>query len=328
MRGEVGKDLVASVLDQSLADAVGRKPTVIVLEMDSPGGRIREVEPLVQTIRKYRQTRTVLVAHHAISAAAITALSVPEIYMAPNAIFGAATAFRVMPDGTPQDIEEKMRSVWRAVGRNSAEQGGHSPLLAMAMIDAKYDLHVETGGDGRKTVVEGIGGDMVVREGSLLAMTAPEARACGLAAGIIEDFATLGRLLRVGKWTHIECYAPTLMEHWQKIAAQAQKDFDRMDGEFVQNMKDARASDPSQFSYQAYRNGDLTPQSQQQWQERSAACTKSLTAAEQVLDKMAPLAAKFPQFLIDANEIRKKKDAIESMKSAIQKHPAPKGRAE
>jgi len=54
-----------------LADAVKRKPTVIVLEMDSPGGLIREVEPLIGTIRKYKDTRTVLVVHHAISAAAI-----------------------------------------------------------------------------------------------------------------------------------------------------------------------------------------------------------------------------------------------------------------
>ena len=325
MRGQVGKDLVASVLDQSLADAVKRRPTVIVLEMDSPGGLIREVEPLVQTIRKYRDTRTVLVVHHAISAAAITGLSVPEIYMTPNSIFGAATAFRAMPDGTPQDIEEKMRSVWRAVARNSAEQGGHSPLLASAMIDAKYDLHVETSRDGKKEIVEGAGGDSVVRQGSLLAMTAPEACACGLAAGTIEDFATLGRLLHVGRWTHIECYAPALMEHRQKSASQAQKDFDRLDSEFQQNMKDARQSDPSGFSYQVHRDGSLTPESQKAWQERSVPCMKSLTAAGQDLDQMAALSEKFPQFLTAADELRKKKDTIESTKSAMQKHLDSKG---
>jgi ATP-dependent protease ClpP protease subunit len=319
MRGEVGKDLVASVLDQALADAVKRKPTVIVLEMDSPGGLIREVEPLIGTIRKYKDTRTVLVVHHAISAAAITALSVPEIYMTPNSIFGAATAFRVMPDGTPQDIEEKMRSVWRAVARNSAEQGGHSPLLASAMIDAKYDLHFDTGRDGKKEIVEGTGSNTVVRQGNLLAMTAPEACACGLAAGTVEDFATLGKLLRVGKWTALECHAPTLMEHRQKAAAQAQKDFDRLDGEFEQNMKDARQSDPSRFKYQAYRDGSLTPESQKQWQERSVPCLKALTAAGQDLDKMAALAQKFPQFLTGADDIRKNKDAVESMKSALRK---------
>ncbi len=320
MRGEVGKDLVASVLDQALADAVKRKPTVIVLEMDSPGGLIHEVEPLVQTIRKYRDTRTVLVVHHAISAAAITGLSVPEIYMTSNSIFGAATAFRATPDGTPEDIEEKMRSVWRAVARNSAEQGGHSPLLGSAMIDAKYDLHVETGRDGKKEIVEGSGADMVVRQGNLLAMTAPEACASGLAAGTIDDFATLGKLLRVGKWTRLECHAPALMEHWRKASAQAQKDFDRLDAEYQQNMKDARESDPSRFSYQAYRDGTLTPESQKQWQERAGPCVKSLTAAGQDLDKMTALSEKFPQFLIGVDDIRKKKNAIESMKAALQKH--------
>ena len=326
MRGQVGKDLVASVLDQALADAVKRKPTVIVLEMDSPGGLIREVEPLVQAIRKYRDTRTVLVVHHAISAAAITGLSVPEIYMTSNSIFGAATAFRATPDGTPQDIEEKMRSVWRAVARNSAEQGGHSTLLASAMIDAKYDLHFETGHDGKKEIVEGSGGDMVVRQGSLLAMTAPEAYACGLAAGTIDDFATLGKLLRVGKWTHLDCYAPALMEHRQKASAQAQKDFDRWDAEYQQDMKDARESDPSQFKYQAYRDGSMTPESRKQCQERAVPCLKALTAAGRDLDKMAALSERFPQFLTGVDDIRKKKDAIESMKSALRKNPEPQGR--
>jgi hypothetical protein len=319
MRGVVGKDIVAPVLEAALADAVKRKPTVIILEMDSPGGLIREVEPLIGTIRKYHEARIVLVVHHAISAAAITGLSVPEIYMTSNSIFGAATAFRVMPDGTPLEIEEKMRSVWRAVARNSAEQGGHSPLLAMAMIDAKYDLRVETGSDGKKTIVEGDGGDMVVSRGNLLAMTAPEGKACGLSAGTIDDFATLGKLLHMAKWTRIDCHAPALMEHWQKSIAQAQKEFDRLDKEAAKNMEQARASDPSQFTYKGYPNGTLTPESQQQWNDRAEACTKSLAAAEETLDKMSALTEKFPQLLADADAIKKQKTQIDAVKTNIQK---------
>ncbi len=127
--GQIGVDIVAGVLDQALADALKRKPSVIVLEMDSPGGLVREVEPLIGTIQKYRDARLVLVVHNAISAAAITGLSVREIYMTSNSIFGAATAFRVTPDGTPQDIEEKMRSVWRAVARNQRRDRRPQPAI-------------------------------------------------------------------------------------------------------------------------------------------------------------------------------------------------------
>jgi len=219
------------------------------------------------------------------------------------------------------------RSLGAGPGLNEPAKWGHhginevwvNALCKWVLMDAKYDLHFDTGRDGKKEIVEGTGSNTVVRQGNLLAMTAPEACACGLAAGTVEDFATLGKLLRVGKWTALECHAPTLMEHRQKAAAQAQKDFDRLDGEFEQNMKDARQSDPSRFKYQAYRDGSLTPESQKQWQERSVPCLKALTAAGQDLDKMAALAQKFPQFLTGADDIRKNKDAVESMKSALRK---------
>src|SRR5213593_2758291 len=48
LRGEVGATFTAAVLEASLADASLRSPTVVVLEIDSPGGSIAEVTKMVE----------------------------------------------------------------------------------------------------------------------------------------------------------------------------------------------------------------------------------------------------------------------------------------
>ncbi len=165
--------------------------------------------------------------------------------------------------------------------------------------------------------MEGEGGETVLRQGSLLALTAPEAKACGLSAGTVDDFATLGNLLHVGRWTRIECHAPVLMEHWQKSVAIARKEFDGLNRQFTQNMEQARASDPAQFTYLADSSGALTAELRRQWQDRVDACTKALNAAGETLDKMTAWAEKFPQLLADPDSLRKERNKIESMKTGI-----------
>jgi len=57
MRGEIGTDIVSSVLDDAFKDILKRKPTAIILEMDSSGVRIHDVPSLVNVIQKYRNFR-------------------------------------------------------------------------------------------------------------------------------------------------------------------------------------------------------------------------------------------------------------------------------
>jgi membrane-bound ClpP family serine protease len=46
LRGEVGTSMLAANLEKVLADAATRSPTVVVLQMDSPGGSVAEVGSL------------------------------------------------------------------------------------------------------------------------------------------------------------------------------------------------------------------------------------------------------------------------------------------
>ena len=55
LRGEVGETVLASVLEKSLADAVLRKPTVVVLEINSPGGLVAEAESILKVLHHYNK---------------------------------------------------------------------------------------------------------------------------------------------------------------------------------------------------------------------------------------------------------------------------------
>lgn len=327
LKGEIGKEIVASVLDDAFKDILKRKPTAIVIEMESPGGQIHEVPELVNTIQKYRDFRLVVLVKEAISAAAITTLSVKEIYTTPGSVIGAATAYKMGKDGMPQDIEEKMRSIWRATARSAAELGGHSPLLGEAMIEAKYNL-VWVEENGKKTIREGRGENGVLEEGKLLCLTASEAVEFGLAQGMVEDYKALGKAMGLPKWQECKCYAPILMDTWGKNMDQAKKEFDHLDHEFRQCMRQSEATDPSQFSYMVHTNGIFTADSQAKWQNRSAACLRFLAKASEDLDKMAALADKYSQILITPESIREERDKIDAMKTRVQKRIWKEGRGD
>ena len=188
LHGVVGQTMVADALEKSLADAQNRQPTVVILDIESPGGSVGEAQDMIKVLHHYnKDLRIVALAGEDLSAAAITTLSVKEIYMKPTGEIGAATAYDASNPGMPADISAKMQSAWKAIARSSAEEGGHEPLLADAMIDNHMQLSLTTGPDGKKVVSEGTSGEELVRSGQILTLTDKEAVHCGLAAGEAED---------------------------------------------------------------------------------------------------------------------------------------------
>ena len=320
MHGTVGEDIVSTVVDNAFKDILKRKPTAIILEMDSPGGLVREMAPLINAIHKYRDFRLVVFVKQAISAAAITTISVKEIYMAPGSVIGAATVFDMNEkEGTIKDSVAKTRTYVRELAEIAAENGGHQILLAKAMVEANYSL-VWKKENGKKVIREGYetGNDeRFLKRGKLLCITAGEAVDAGLANGTAEDYKALGTAMGFPKWQECKCYAPILMDNWSKNFQQAKKGFDRLEDECKKDMKQAEATDPSQFSY-VLRNGFFTSDSQQKWQTRSIACLKFLAQASDTLDKMADLAEKYPELLPDPRLIREERDRIDAIKMRMQ----------
>ncbi|MCX5682311.1 MAG: hypothetical protein NT049_01325, partial [Planctomycetota bacterium] len=197
IKGHIGENFPSSAKTY-LDRATKLNVTVIVLDIDTPGGLVVEAEQTVDLMIQNKNFRFVALVRSALSAGAMLALACNEIYMTDTATIGAAVSYRRDADGSivrlPPDVDEKFQSAWRAVCRKAADHGGHDSLLAEAMADRSFALTMRKAGD--RIVLERDGtGDVLKANGKILTLTAREAVACGLAKGIAEDIsAVLWRL--------------------------------------------------------------------------------------------------------------------------------------
>lgn len=197
-------DLVESAVKR----AVEEKPVLLLLRVNSPGGRVDYMERILHALATARErgVRTaVFVDGNAWSAAAILAIASDAIYMRPNASLGAAEPVYLTDKGM-ESAGEKVVSAMRTQARAQAEQSGRPAALAEAMVDADTvvlevmdrgrrrfltalewdDLREESYREGFEAFVK----STVVEKGKLLSLSAKQAVAYGLADGLassIED---------------------------------------------------------------------------------------------------------------------------------------------
>lgn len=315
LHGEVGSTILASALEKSLADAVKRKPTVVVLDIDSPGGLVDEAKKITRVLHRYnKQLRIIALTDQDLSAAAILTLSVKEIYVKSSSTIGAATSYRPTQLTLPPKLEEKMQSAWRAVARNSAEEGGHEPMLAEAMIDNDLELHLDTV-NGKPVIREGPGERTLCRKGKILTLSSHEAVACGLAADEADDLDELSKALKLDNWTECKGLGTLLAEYLPKRDREFKKVEEQTLAEFKQNCARAQQSAPSvetsrllvQGQQRYVRIGNqmrliqsvppsvVTQTSHAHWHDNSLSCVVALQEAEGNLADAQALCKAFGQ---------------------------------
>ena len=307
LHGEVGRTVTTDLLERSLADAAKRNPTVVVLDVDSPGGLIAEVEPILDSMRMHGKSLrfVVYVRKHAISSAAIMSLGAKDIYMHPSGLIGAATAFKISEKGTPMDISEKFQSIWRAMARRAAEQGEHSRLLAEAMIDRSLQLHWIRQG-GKKLVKEGAGDNVICRKDRLLTLTAGESEACGLSSGTVEGYGELAKKMGLTGWTECKGLGTLLADHRRKTVKLVDEAFEKLGEQFEDNMRQAAKNDPTEYTYLVWsHNKKFTPESKRLWKQRSTRCARFLLGAEKDIKEARSLAEKFPHLVTDPKMLKR-----------------------
>lgn len=147
----------------SEADAAGAAAVVFV--MDTPGGEVQSAEDIIDIVRRIRVPTYTFVERNAFSAGALIALSTKRIYMAPGAVIGDALPIMMLPlvgvQGMPPEIQEKMVAGVAVLARAAAEQGGHNPEVAEAMVRREMEFK--------------IGDEVLKPAGRLLALTDREA---------------------------------------------------------------------------------------------------------------------------------------------------------
>ena len=160
---------LAPFVSRALEEAAEAGASAVVLDIDTPGGRIDAAWEIIDAVRDARLPVHAYVNRRALSAGAMIALSADRLYMRPGSTIGAATP--VVGDG--KRASEKMVSARRSEFRALAEERGFDPAIAEAMVD-------------EKVAVEGIS-----EAGRLLTLTTSEAVELGVATAVVEDWPAL-----------------------------------------------------------------------------------------------------------------------------------------
>ncbi len=137
----------AADLDKAFDRAEKSQCNYIVLEIDSPGGRVDSCHAIIERIilAQERGITVVAVVRNAGSAAALIAMACKEIAVVPQARIRAAvmvaggTSVKKILEEDPE-YAAKFRSFSDALPRAAARQAGRSSAIVDAMTDSKYEL--------------------------------------------------------------------------------------------------------------------------------------------------------------------------------------------
>ncbi len=160
---------VAPFVARALDEAAAAGAAAVILELDTPGGRIDAAWKIIDEVRDAEIPVYAYVNRRALSAGAMIALSADGLYMRPGSSIGAATPIT----GDGEKASEKMVSAMRSEFRALAQERGFDPRLAEAMVDESIEV------------------PGVIEAGKLLTLTSEEATALDIADGVVEDLAQL-----------------------------------------------------------------------------------------------------------------------------------------
>ncbi|SES66743.1 NfeD family protein [Anaerobranca gottschalkii] len=124
------------ILKRAINEAEMSKVDLIILEINSPGGYVKEAGQIRDILVSTDIPIYAFVRNNAFSAAAFLALACDRIYMTPQGSIGDAQV--ILADGQP--APEKIISAWDAQMRSLAEARGRDPEIASAMVRIEKEI--------------------------------------------------------------------------------------------------------------------------------------------------------------------------------------------
>lgn len=215
---------LAAYIGRALRDYPSDPNTLLILEMDTFGGRVDAALQIVDTLSSLPVGRTVaFVKNRAISAGALIALACSNLAMKHNTTIGDCAPITYSKEG-PQMLGEKFQSPLRARFRALAKRNNYPALLAEAMVTAQMIvmkvtlpdtvIYVDSTGFADLTPAEKrriVSKKTIVKRGELLTMDDQEAADLGFSFGSVDNIEELLTAL------HIEDYTMTRIEtNWSE----------------------------------------------------------------------------------------------------------------
>jgi membrane-bound serine protease (ClpP class) len=132
------------VFRRSVEAAVRENATAIILDMDTPGGRVDVAEEIIRMLIDLPDSiRTITyVNKDALSAGSLISIATDRIYMSPGSRIGASAIITSSGDIPEGDLKEKHVSALVALARSAAENGGHDPDLVESMIRRDFEYKI------------------------------------------------------------------------------------------------------------------------------------------------------------------------------------------
>lgn len=149
------------IIRRGLKEAISQEAEVIVLDIDSPGGRVDVMLEIMEQIDRFEGLTIAYVNDEALSAAALIASIADEIWYAPKSVIGSAGLVSGTGEEIPETMRQKVESYVRAKLRALSDPHPYREQVVRAMMDASYELEID--------------GKIISPEGEMLNLTAEEA---------------------------------------------------------------------------------------------------------------------------------------------------------
>lgn len=149
------------ILRRGLKEAISHQVDMVLLDMDTPGGRVDYTIEMMEMLAKFDGITGTYVNDDAISAGSFIAAATQEIYFAPQGKMGASAVIQGGGQDVPETARLKIESYLRANIRVITEDYPYRSDVIRAMLDAEFELK--------------IGDEVIKPAGELLTLTAREA---------------------------------------------------------------------------------------------------------------------------------------------------------
>ena len=149
------------ILRRGLKEAIANDVDMVVLDMDTPGGRLDITLEMMEMMDRFEGITATYVNDDAISAGSFIAAATQEIYFAPQGKMGASAVIQSTGEDVNETAKQKIDSYLRANIRAMTEQYPYRSDVIRAMLDAEFELKIED--------------EVVKPAGELLTLTASEA---------------------------------------------------------------------------------------------------------------------------------------------------------
>ncbi len=132
---------MAAFLKRALQEIPDEPDTLIVVQMNTFGGRVDSALEMVDSLINIKQAKTIaFVSDKAISAGALISLACNQLVMKNHTTIGDCAPITYSNEG-PKMMGEKFQSPLRAKFRTLAKRNGYPAVLAEAMVTADMEIY-------------------------------------------------------------------------------------------------------------------------------------------------------------------------------------------